>query len=137
MHNLRDFYFKSFFIEITPPRNKLLIKGQPYVTTETLDKEIKNLEKHNKRCKDTYKAKQDVLKTLEIGLSLNILHMQLKQKDNQIKLARDTLQGIVATIHPGDILGPATEMIYNEIVHVANILGPNDESDSDSDPGSV
>ena len=123
---------------MTPPKNKpVMLKGQPFVTTEILEKEIKNLEKHNKQCKDRYKAKQDVFKTLEIGLNLNILHMKLKQKDNQIKLARDTLQGVVAIIHPGDILGPATGMIYHEMVHVANILGSEDESDSDSDPGSV
>ena len=47
-----------------PPTTYEYINGVPFVTTEVLDKEIEKLEKHRKQCRDRYRNKTRILKTL-------------------------------------------------------------------------
>ena len=51
-----------------PPTYCELIDGQMYVTPETLDKEIERLEKHRTDCRNRYRRKRDMLKTLRPDL---------------------------------------------------------------------
>ena len=44
------------------------IQGQPFITAQTLEKEIENLEKHRKQCRERYRTKRDILKTLRPDL---------------------------------------------------------------------
>ena len=51
-----------------PPSTYEYINGVPFVTTEVLDKEIEKLEKHRKQCRDRYRNKTRILKTLRPDL---------------------------------------------------------------------
>ena len=51
-----------------PSTSIQMIKGKSFITAETLEKEIDNLEKHRKQCRDRYRTKRDILKTLRPDL---------------------------------------------------------------------
>ena len=51
-----------------PPTTYEYINGVPFVTTEVLEKEIEKLEKHRKQCRDRYRNKTRILKTLRPDL---------------------------------------------------------------------
>ena len=51
-----------------PPTTYEYVNGEPYVTAEVLDKEIEKLEKHRKQCRDRYRNKTRILKTLRPDL---------------------------------------------------------------------
>ena len=54
-----------------PPQTFEMINGQPYVTQETLEREIEMLEKHRTACRNRYRMKRDMLKTLRPDLFHN------------------------------------------------------------------
>ena len=45
-----------------------MINGEPFITEAILEKEIENLEKHRKQCRDRYRNKRDLLKNLRPDL---------------------------------------------------------------------
>ena len=47
-----------------PSTSYEIVNGQPFVTAEVLEKEIEKLEKHRKQCRDRYRNKTRILKTL-------------------------------------------------------------------------
>ena len=51
-----------------PPTTYEYINGEPYVTAETLEKEAEKLERHRKQCRDRYRNKTRILKTLRPDL---------------------------------------------------------------------
>ena len=51
-----------------PPTTYEYINGVPFVTAEVLEKEIEKLEKHRKQCRDRYRNKTRILKTLRPDL---------------------------------------------------------------------
>jgi hypothetical protein len=51
-----------------PSTSIQMIKGKSFITAETLEKEIENLEKHRKQCRERYRTKRDILKTLRPDL---------------------------------------------------------------------
>ena len=51
-----------------PSTSIQMIQGQSFITAQTLEKEIENLEKHRKQCRDRYRTKRDILKTLRPDL---------------------------------------------------------------------
>ncbi len=46
------------------PANIQFINGMPQITETILEREIENLERHRKQCRDRYRTKRDILKTL-------------------------------------------------------------------------
>ena len=51
-----------------PSTSYEIVNGQPFVTAEVLEKEIEKLEKHRKQCRDRYRNKTRILKTLRPDL---------------------------------------------------------------------
>ena len=51
-----------------PSTSIQMIQGKSFITAETLEKEIENLEKHRKQCRERYRTKRDILKTLRPDL---------------------------------------------------------------------
>ena len=54
-----------------PPQTFEMINGQPYVTQETLEREIEMLERHRTACRNRYRMKRDMLKRLRPDLFHN------------------------------------------------------------------
>ena len=51
-----------------PSQSIEMIDGQPFITAEILEREIENLERHRKQCRERYRTKRDLLKTLRPDL---------------------------------------------------------------------
>ena len=51
-----------------PSQSIEMIDGQPFITAEILEREIENLERHRKQCRERYRNKRDLLKTLRPDL---------------------------------------------------------------------
>ena len=51
-----------------PPTTYEYVNGQPFVTAETLEREAEKLERHRKQCRDRYRNKTRILKTLRPDL---------------------------------------------------------------------
>ena len=51
-----------------PSTSTQIIQGQPFITAQTLEKEIENLEKHRKQCRERYRTKRDILQKLRPDL---------------------------------------------------------------------
>ena len=51
-----------------PSKSVEMIDGVPFITEAILEREIENLERHRKQCRDRYRNKRDLLKTLRPDL---------------------------------------------------------------------
>ena len=51
-----------------PSKSIEMIDGKPFITEAILEREIKNLERHRKQCREKYRNKRDLLKTLRPDL---------------------------------------------------------------------
>ena len=51
-----------------PSKSVEMIDGLPFITEAILEREIENLERHRKQCRDRYRNKRDLLKTLRPDL---------------------------------------------------------------------
>ena len=51
-----------------PSKSIEMIDGVPFITEAILEREIENLERHRKQCRDRYRNKRDLLKTLRPDL---------------------------------------------------------------------
>ena len=51
-----------------PPTTYEYINGEPYITAEILEKEAEKLERHRKQCREGYRNKTRILKTLRPDL---------------------------------------------------------------------
>jgi len=51
-----------------PSKSIEMIDGEPFITEAILEREIENLERHRKQCRDRYRNKRDLLKTLRPDL---------------------------------------------------------------------
>ena len=47
-----------------PSKSIEMIDGVPFITEAILEREIENLERHRKQCRERYRNKRDLLKTL-------------------------------------------------------------------------
>ena len=50
------------------PSSYTTINGMQYITEETLNKEIESLEHHRRMCRERYRQKRDILKTMRPDL---------------------------------------------------------------------
>ena len=51
-----------------PSKSIEMIDGEPFITEAILEREIENLERHRKQCRERYRTKRDLLKTLRPDL---------------------------------------------------------------------
>ena len=51
-----------------PSKSIEMIDGKPFITEAILEREIENLERHRKQCRERYRNKRDLLKTLRPDL---------------------------------------------------------------------
>ena len=51
-----------------PSKSREMIGGEPFITEAILEREIENLERHRKQCRERYRKKRDLLKTLRPDL---------------------------------------------------------------------
>ena len=51
-----------------PSKSIEMIDGEPFITEAILEREIENLERHRKQCRERYRNKRDLLKTLRPDL---------------------------------------------------------------------
>ena len=51
-----------------PSKSIEMIDGVPFITEAILEREIENLERHRKQCRERYRNKRDLLKTLRPDL---------------------------------------------------------------------
>jgi hypothetical protein len=51
-----------------PSKSVEMIDGVPFITEAILEREIENLERHRKQCRERYRNKRDLLKTLRPDL---------------------------------------------------------------------
>ena len=51
-----------------PSKSIEMIDGVPFTTEAILEREIENLERHRKQCRERYRNKRDLLKTLRPDL---------------------------------------------------------------------
>ena len=86
-----------------------MIQGKSFITAETLEKEIENLEKHRKQCRDRYRTKRDILKTLRPDLfdkrNGNVRTNQQALRKYGIPIGDPIVQPIEKTKDPSEAQG--------------------------------